>query len=168
MVDHILINRLRHSFGIQGVHCLGSSHSSPTERRQSASLPVSNQLHLQHVVYLKGVFLVLCLSCCTRPTYSLLPVVLALAHISTLTTHKYIITLLLTCVRQRLSRGVAHRRVGQMDVHQSAYTEHRQHILDPARDASANQEGKLSLCPTRWHRRSIINYRHMPGSPHRQ
>ena len=77
-------------------HFLGSSHSSPTERRQSVSLAVSH--HLLHVVYLKGVFLVLCFSSCTRPTYSPLPVVMTLAHIPTLTTHYYLVTLLLTCV----------------------------------------------------------------------
>ena len=47
--------------------------------------------------------------------------------------------------RQRLSRGVVHSRVGQMDVQQSAETEHRQDGLHPSRDASANREGKLSL-----------------------
>ena len=49
-------------------------------------------------MYLKGVFSVLCFFCCMRSTYSPLPVVMALAHISTLMTHNYIITLLQTCV----------------------------------------------------------------------
>ena len=49
-------------------------------------------------MYLKGVFLVMCLSCCTRPTYSPLLVVMALAPIPTLMTHDYIVTFLLICV----------------------------------------------------------------------
>ena len=43
-------------------------------------------------------FLVLCTSCCTRPTYLPFPVIMALAHILRLLIHNYIMTLLLTCV----------------------------------------------------------------------
>ena len=46
-VDHIIIiDRVRHSLEYRALHCLVSSHSSPTERRQSVSLAVSHQLHL--------------------------------------------------------------------------------------------------------------------------
>ena len=100
--------------------------------------------------------------------YSRLPVAIALAHIPTLMTHKCIIMLPRLECHHRLSHGVVHLRVGQMVVQQSAETEHRQDGFHPSREASANWECKLSLRLTRWHWRSVINYHHMSGSPHRQ
>ena len=93
----ILIDRLRHYFfKSKASHCLGSSHSCPTERRQSASPTISHQLHLWHV---------LCRRVCSRSCA--FPAVhdrrtchcpSSLAHISTLMTYNYIIAFLLTCV----------------------------------------------------------------------
>ena len=57
--------------------------------------------------------------------------------------------------RWHLSRGVVHWRVGQMDVQQSDETEHRQDVFHPSRDASTNQEVKISFHPARWHRRPV-------------
>ena len=119
-VDHIiLIYRLRHSFEIQGV-ALSWIESLVSKRTLTVSfLAVSHQLNLQHVVYLNGVFSVLCFSCCIRPTYSPLPVVMALAHVPTPMTQLYHHTPADLC-RHRLSRGVVHRLVEQMDMQQSA------------------------------------------------
>ena len=57
----------------------------------------------------------------TLPTYSPFPVVMILVYILTLMTYNGISSrsCCLGC-RQSLSRGVVHRRVGQMDVQQSA------------------------------------------------
>ena len=55
-------------------------------------------LGLTYLWMLSCLDMVLCFFCFTRPTFSLLPVVIALMHISTLMTHNYVIVLLLTCV----------------------------------------------------------------------
>ena len=64
-VDHnILISRLHHAFGIQGLANHGLSPLSPKERKQSASPVASRQCHWSHAAYRRAVSSDLCCSCC--------------------------------------------------------------------------------------------------------
>ena len=157
MIDHIIpIDRLRHSFGIQGVAfivldraihlqqnadnqflCIkitSNTWCTSRERSRSCAFPAVHGRPTRH-----------CPSSRHWHTF--------LREQHTTISSRYC---WLVC-RQRLSRGVVHRRFGLIDVQQSAYTAHRQDGLHHSLDASTNWEAKLSLHQTRWNRCSLTN-----------
>ena len=113
------------------------------------------------------VFLVMCLSCCTRPTYSPFPVVMALAPIPTLMTQLYRHAPADLCVA---SASVVVSCIGELDRWMCSNqlilnTDKTDFILIGTRQQIENVNFHYL---TRWHRRSFINYRDIPGSSHRQ